>query len=51
MKYINLRTEQTFASLVEHVEKIKEKQNQSLMEIEQLFNALMQKAFNGELIR
>ena len=40
-----------FASIVEHVEKLKEKQNKSLQEIEQLFNALMQKAFKGELVR
>ena len=46
-----LPLQQTFASLVEHVEKLKGKQNQSLKEIEQLFNALMQKAFNGELVR
>ncbi|MBS3081321.1 restriction endonuclease subunit S [Candidatus Pacearchaeota archaeon] len=46
-----LPLQQTFASMVEHVEKLKEKQNQSLKEIEQLFNALMQKAFNGELVR
>jgi len=45
-----LPLQQTFASLVEHVEKLKGKQNQSLKEIEQLFNALMQKAFNGELV-
>ncbi|MBS3084276.1 restriction endonuclease subunit S [Candidatus Pacearchaeota archaeon] len=46
-----LPLQQTFASIVEHVEKLKEKQNKSLQEIEQLFNALMQKAFNGELVK
>jgi type I restriction enzyme S subunit len=46
-----LSLQQKFASIVEHVERLKEKQNQSLKEIEQLFNALMQKAFNGELVR
>ena len=46
-----LPLQQTFASIVEHVERLKEKQNKSLQEIEQLFNALMQKAFNGELVR
>lgn len=46
-----LPLQQKFASIVEHVEQLKEKQNQSLKEIEQLFNALMQKAFNGELVK
>ena len=32
-------------------EKLKEKQKQSKEEIEQLYNVLMQKAFNGELVR
>lgn len=39
-----------FASIVEKVEKIKEAQKESKQEIEDLFNALMQKAFRGELI-
>ena len=43
--------QQTFASIVEHVEKLKETQKKSLQDIEQLFNALMQKAFNGELTK
>lgn len=38
-----------FASLVEKIESIKEKQTQSTEEINTLFDALMQKAFNGEL--
>jgi len=46
-----LKLQQTFASIVEHVEKIKEKQKQSLEEIEQLNGVLMQKAFKGELVR
>ncbi|MGV8142164.1 MAG: restriction endonuclease subunit S [Candidatus Pacearchaeota archaeon] len=43
--------QQKFASLVENVEKLKETQKKSLQGIEQLFNVLMQKAFNGELIK
>ncbi|MGV8131833.1 MAG: restriction endonuclease subunit S [Candidatus Pacearchaeota archaeon] len=43
--------QQKFASIVEHVEKLKEKQQNGLREYEQLFGALMQKAFNGELIK
>ena len=39
-----------FASLVEKIESIKEHQTQSTEEINTLFDALMQKAFNGELI-
>ncbi len=39
-----------FASIVKHVEKLKENQKKSQEEIEHLFNALMQKAFQGELI-
>ena len=46
-----LHLQQTFASIVEHVEQLKETQKKSLQDIEQLFNVLMQKAFNGELIR
>ena len=38
-----------FAEKVEKVEKLKEYQKQSGNEINNLFNALMQKAFNGEL--
>ena len=39
-----------FASIVEKIESIKQKQNQATSEINTLFDALMQKAFNGELI-
>jgi len=46
-----LNLQQKFASIVEHVEKLKEKQKQSKEEIDDLFNSLMQKAFNGELVR
>ena len=38
-----------FAEIVEKVEKIKERQKDSTKEINDLFNALMQKAFKGEL--
>ena len=40
-----------FASLVEKIESIKEHQTQSTEEINTLFDALMQKAFNGLLVR
>ena len=43
--------QQTFASIVERVEKIKERQKESREEIEELFNSLMQKAFKGELVK
>lgn len=45
-----LPLQQKFASIVEHVEKLKEKQKKSKEEIDNLFNSLMQKAFNGELV-
>jgi len=45
------KEQQKFAAIVEHVEKLKEKQQKSKEEINQLFDSLMQKAFNGELVR
>lgn len=45
-----LPLQQKFAKIVEQVEKIKEKQKNSNVEINELFDALMQKAFKGELI-
>ena len=45
-----LPLQQKFASIVEHVEKLKEKQMKSKEELDNLFNALMQKAFKGELV-
>jgi len=39
-----------FATIIENIEKQKELAKQSLMESEDLFNALLQKAFKGELI-
>jgi type I restriction enzyme S subunit len=38
-----------FASVVDKVESLKQKQKQSNEEINTLFDALMQKAFRGEL--
>ncbi len=40
-----------FASIVEEVETMKEEQKSSKEHIENLFNALMQKAFKRELIK
>jgi len=42
-----LPLQQKFASIVEKVEKLKEKQKQSKEEINIMFESLMQKAFNG----
>lgn len=39
-----------FASIVEKIESLKQKQKQATAEINTLFDALMQKAFNGELV-
>ncbi len=39
-----------FAYIVEKIESIKQKQNQATSEINTLFDALMQKAFKGELV-
>jgi len=39
-----------FASIVKEVEKLKQHQKKSREQIDNLFNALMQKAFKGELI-
>lgn len=44
-----LPLQQKFASIVEKVEKLKEKQKKTLADSEELFNVLMQKAFKGEL--
>lgn len=46
-----LALQQRFATIVEHVEKMKEVQAQSKRHIEELFNSLMQRAFNGELVK
>ncbi|MBU4299597.1 restriction endonuclease subunit S, partial [archaeon] len=44
-----IELQQKFAAIVERVEQIKEHQKQSKGRIDDLFNALMQKAFKGEL--
>ena len=46
----HLPLQQKFASIVKEVEAMKEQQKQSKEQIGNLFNALMQKAFKGELI-
>ncbi|MBI2629859.1 restriction endonuclease subunit S [Candidatus Pacearchaeota archaeon] len=46
-----LPLQQKFASIVEQIEKLKEKQKKSREEINIMFDSLMQKAFNGGLIR
>ncbi|MDD4290592.1 MAG: restriction endonuclease subunit S [Patescibacteria group bacterium] len=45
-----IELQEEFASIVENVEKLKEKQKQSLEKIEELFNSSLSKAFVGELI-
>ena len=44
-----IELQQQFASIVEHVEKMKEKVKITRTNSEELFNSLMQKAFRGEL--
>ena len=44
-----LSLQQQFADIVNKTESLKEKQKQSEQELENLFQCLMQKAFNGEL--
>ena len=39
-----------FASIIEKIESIKQKQSEATSEINTLFDALIQKAFNGELV-
>ena len=46
-----LPLQQKFAKIVEHVERLKENVNKAKRNSGELFNALMQKAFNGELIK
>ena len=52
LDYINppLPLQQKFASIVREVESMKEHQKHSKEQINNLFNALMQKAFKGELV-
>ena len=44
------KLQEKFALIVKEIEKLKEKQNKSKIEMDELFNSLMQKAFSGELI-
>jgi type I restriction enzyme S subunit len=44
-----LPLQQKFARTVEKIESMRQSQNQSKQQIEDLFNTLMQKAFRGEL--
>jgi len=46
-----LSLQQQFAEIVNKTEGLKEKQKQSEQELENLFQSLMQKAFNGELVK
>jgi type I restriction enzyme S subunit len=43
-----LSEQQKFAALVEKVEVLRTRQRQSELELENLFNSLMQRAFRGE---
>jgi type I restriction enzyme, S subunit len=45
-----IELQEKFASIVEHVEKIKDKLKDEKKDADELFNALMQKAFSGELV-
>lgn len=45
-----IELQEKFASIVEHVERLKEKQKKSKEDLDEIFNSLMQKAFNGELV-
>jgi type I restriction enzyme S subunit len=54
LSYLNmplppLPLQQKFARLVEKIESMRQSQNQSKQQIEDLFSALMQKAFRGEI--
>ncbi|AEG17735.1 restriction endonuclease subunit S [Methanobacterium paludis] len=44
-----IQLQNQFAEIVQNVEQLKEEQKQSKAQIDNLFNALMQKAFKGEL--
>ena len=52
LKYIKppIEIQNKFASIVEKIETIKEKENQKLKQLEDLHNSLMQKAFKGEIL-
>lgn len=44
-----LKLQNKFASIVEKIETIKEKENQKLKQLEDLHNSMMNKAFKGEI--
>ncbi len=46
-----LAEQKKFSALVEKVESLRAKQRESEKELDNLFNTLMQKAFNGELVK
>ncbi|MCA9485911.1 MAG: restriction endonuclease subunit S [Nanoarchaeota archaeon] len=46
-----IELQRKFAGIVEKVEAMKEQQKKSKLEIDNLFNSLMQRAFKGELVR
>lgn len=46
---VSLELQNKFASIVEKIETMKEKENQKLKQLEDLHNSLMQKAFKGEI--
>ena len=48
---LNLSIQQTFASIVEHVERLKENVEKTNVHSGALFDSLMHKAFSGELVR
>lgn len=52
LKYIKppIELQNKFASIVEKIETIKEKENQKLKQLENLHNSMMNKAFKGEII-
>jgi type I restriction enzyme S subunit len=45
----SLHLQQKFARIVEKIESMRQSQNQSKQQIQDLFSALMQKAFRGEI--
>lgn len=47
---VPIELQNKFASIVEKIERIKEKENQKLKQLEDLHNSLMQKAFKGEIV-
>ncbi|MEK6909295.1 MAG: restriction endonuclease subunit S [Nanoarchaeota archaeon] len=46
-----INIQRKFSSIIEHVERLKEKQKEKNKMLNQIFDSLMQKAFRGELIK